>query len=68
MYIKIDNFVIVVIIMVSSEIEVLKREIEALRDEINTYIEYPEIFKEELVDSSGKIDILINKYMSLSSK
>lgn len=68
MYIKIDNFVIVVIIMVSSEIEALKREIEALRDEINTYIEYPEIFKEELVDSSGKIDILINKYMSLSSK
>lgn len=68
MYIKIDNFVIVVIIMVSSEIEDLKREIEALRDEINTYIEYPEIFKEELVDSSGKIDILINKYMSLSSK
>ncbi len=68
MYIKIDNFVIVVIIMVSSEIEALKREIEELRDEINTYIEYPEIFKEELVDSSGKIDILINKYMSLSSK
>ncbi len=68
MYIKIDNFVIVVIIMVNSEIEALKREIEALRDEINTYIEYPEIFKEELVDSSGKIDILINKYMSLSSK
>jgi hypothetical protein len=54
--------------MVNSEIEALKREIEALRDEINTYIEYPEIFKEELVDSSGKIDILINKYMSLSSK
>ncbi|WP_092726862.1 aspartyl-phosphate phosphatase Spo0E family protein [Romboutsia lituseburensis] len=54
--------------MANSEIEALKKEIEALRDEINTYIEYPEIFKEELVDSSNKIDLLINKYMSLSSK
>ncbi|MCR8746150.1 aspartyl-phosphate phosphatase Spo0E family protein [Romboutsia lituseburensis] len=54
--------------MANSEIEALKKEIEVLRDEINTYIEYPEIFKEELVDSSNKIDLLINKYMSLSSK
>lgn len=57
-----------VISVANSEIEALKKEIEALRDEINTYIEYPEIFKEELVDSSNKIDLLINKYMSLSSK
>ncbi|MGL4914493.1 MAG: aspartyl-phosphate phosphatase Spo0E family protein [Romboutsia sp.] len=54
--------------MINSELEALKKEIEILRDEINTYIEYPEIFKEELVDSSNKIDVLINKYMSLSSK
>lgn len=54
--------------MVNSEIEVLKKEIEVLRDEINTYIEYPDIFKDELVDSSNKIDILINKYISLSNK
>ncbi|EGT4885795.1 Spo0E family sporulation regulatory protein-aspartic acid phosphatase, partial [Clostridioides difficile] len=27
---------------------------------------YPEIFQEELVESSKKIDILINKYMYLS--
>ncbi|HSQ88759.1 aspartyl-phosphate phosphatase Spo0E family protein [Romboutsia sp.] len=54
--------------MVNSEIEALKKEIESLREEINTYIEYPDIFKEELVDSSNKIDILINKYISLSSK
>ena len=67
-YVKVDNFVIVVIIMVNSELEALKKEIEVLREEINTYIEYPEIFKEELVDSSNKIDVLINKYISLSSK
>lgn len=51
--------------MASDKLEVLKREIEILRDEINTYIEYPEIFKDELVESSSKIDILINRYMSL---
>ncbi|CCL74012.1 Conserved hypothetical protein [Clostridioides difficile E28] len=66
MYIKIYKFVIVVIIMVNNELEALKNEIEAVREEINTYIEYPEIFQEELVESSKKIDILINKYMYLS--
>lgn len=54
--------------MANGELEALKKEIEALRDEINTYIEYPEIFKEEIVDTSNKIDILINKYMDLSNK
>lgn len=52
--------------MANNELEALKKEIENLRDEINTYIEYPEIFKEELVDSSNRIDILINKYILLS--
>ena len=52
-------------IMADNDIEVLKKEIELLRDEINTYIEYPEIFKDELVESSSKIDRLINTYMSL---
>lgn len=55
----------VVMIMANNDAEVLKKEIEVLRDEINTYIEYPEIFKDELVESSNKIDILINKYMNL---
>lgn len=54
--------------MTNRELEMLKKEIELLREEINTYIEYPEIFKEELVESSNKIDKLINKYMLLSSK
>ena len=66
MYIKIYKFVIVVIIMANNELEALKNEIEEVREEINTYIEYPEIFQEELVESSKKIDILINKYMYLS--
>lgn len=55
----------VVIIMAYSNAEVLKKEIELLRDEINAYIEYPEIFKDELVEASTKIDLLINKYMDL---
>lgn len=52
--------------MANNELEALKKEIEKLRDEINTYIEYPEIFKDEIVDSSNRIDILINKYILLS--
>lgn len=55
----------VVIFMAYNDADVLKKEIEILRDEINTYIEYPEIFKDELVEASSKIDVLINKYMDL---
>lgn len=51
--------------MANSELETLKMEIEELREEINTYIEYPEIFKDELLEASSKIDILINRYMSV---
>ncbi len=54
--------------MTNRVLEELKSEIELLREEVNTYIEYPEIFKEELIESSNKIDILINKYMLLSNK
>lgn len=49
--------------MDKSELEALKKEIEEVRELINTYIEYPEIFKEELVESSQKIDMLINEYI-----
>lgn len=52
--------------MANSELETLKIEIEELRQEINTYIQYPEIFKEELIEASQKIDVLINKYIFLS--
>lgn len=52
--------------MANSKLEALKIEIEELRQEINTYIQYPEIFKEELIESSQKIDVLINKYIFLS--
>lgn len=52
--------------MANRDLEMLKTEIEELREEINTYIEYPDIFKDELVESSKKIDILINKYIQLS--
>lgn len=53
-------------IMTDIDLEILKKQIESLREEINTYIEYPEIFREELIESSSKIDELINKYMNLS--
>lgn len=52
--------------MANKELETLKRDIEVLREQINTYIEYPEIFKDELIESSNRIDILINKYIHLT--
>lgn len=52
--------------MTKNEMVLLKKEIETLREEINTYIEYPDIFKEELVSASNKIDEAINKYIKLS--
>lgn len=54
--------------MTNKELYVLKKEIEALREEINTYIEYPDIFKEELVSTSQKIDEAINKYIKLTKE
>ena len=54
--------------MVNSELEMLKQEIDALREQIYAYMEYPEIFRDEVLESSSKIDILINKYMALTSK
>ena len=35
-------------------------EINALSEQIHAYMEYPDIFKDELVASSNEIDILIN--------
>jgi len=58
---------IVVVFMDKSELEALKKEIEEVRELINTYIEYPEIFKDELVESSKKIDMLINEYIKQAS-
>lgn len=54
--------------MTKDELVLLKKEIEALREEINTYIEYPDIFKDELVSTSNKIDQAINKYIQLSKE
>ena len=52
--------------MTDIDLEILKKQIESLRDEINTYIEYPEIFKDELIETSSKIDELINKYINVA--
>lgn len=52
--------------MTDIDLEILKKQIESLREEINTYIEYPEIFKDELIETSSKIDELINKYINIA--
>ncbi|HSQ33516.1 MAG TPA: aspartyl-phosphate phosphatase Spo0E family protein [Peptostreptococcaceae bacterium] len=52
--------------MTKADLGKIKEEIESLREEINRYIQYPDIFKEELVESSQKIDILINEYLEFS--
>lgn len=52
--------------MENSELEIIKKEIEEVREQINTYIQYPEIFEDELTEASKQIDILINKYIYLS--
>lgn len=57
-----------VIKVTNNELILLKQEIEALREEINTYIEYPDIFKEELVSASQRIDEAINKYIRLTKE
>ena len=54
--------------MANSELRILKQEIDELREQIHAYMEYPEIFKDELLESSNKIDMLINKYIALTSK
>ena len=52
--------------MENKEVEMINIEIEEVREQINTYIQYPEIFEEELTEASKQIDILINKYIHLS--
>ena len=54
--------------MANIELEILKQEIDALREQMHAYMEYPEIFRDEILESSIKTDILINKYMVLTSK
>ena len=45
--------------MVNSELEMLKQEIDALREQIYAYMEYPEIFRDELLESSTSPDNII---------
>ena len=52
--------------MENNELEMIKKEIEEVREQINTYIQYPEILEDELTEASKQIDILINKYIYIS--
>ena len=54
--------------MANIELEMLKQEIDALREQMHAYMEYPEIFRDEILESSIKMDILINQYVVLTSK
>ena len=47
--------------MANSELDILKGEIDALREQMHAYMEYPEIFKDELLESSNKIDSALNR-------
>ncbi|SHH02382.1 aspartyl-phosphate phosphatase Spo0E family protein [Tepidibacter thalassicus] len=51
--------------MKNDSLVMLKENIEDLREEINRYIEYPDIFKEEILLTSRRIDELINEYLKL---
>ena len=53
--------------MSKNEITQLKNDIEDLREEVNRYIEYPDIFKEEIMSTSRRLDELINEYLKLKS-
>lgn len=44
-----------------------KEEIEDIRTELNRYMEYPDIFKEEIEETSKVLDVLINKYMRMQN-
>lgn len=57
-----------VVNMIKADLDKIKEEIESLREEINRYIQYPDIFKEELVETSQKIDVLINEYLQFSKE
>lgn len=48
------------------ELEAIKKEIEELREHINRYVEYPDIFEEELLTTSRQLDKHINEYMRRS--
>lgn len=51
--------------MENNELEMIKKEIEEVREQINIYIQYPEIFEDELTEASKQIDILINYNIKL---
>ena len=51
--------------MLGKEYEWLKEEIDMLRGELNSYVNYREIYKEEILKLSQKLDLLIVKHMRL---
>lgn len=46
----------------------IKTQIEMLREELNVFVEHPEIFSNEIKEYSEKINKLINEYMINQTK
>ena len=53
--------------MDKKQLSQIKEEIEELRQEMYTYLEYPVIFEMELIEVNEKINKLINQYTILSN-
>ena len=53
--------------MDKKQLSEIKEEIEELRQEMYTYMEYPGIFEMELMETNKKINKLINQYMILNN-
>lgn len=50
------------------KLERIKEKIESLREDINRYVQYPDIFKEEIDATSNRMNGLINEYIRLNEK
>lgn len=56
------------VVLVEDKLERIKEKIESLREDINRYVQYPDIFKEEIDATSNRMNGLINEYIRLNEK
>lgn len=56
------------VVLVEDRLERIKEKIESLREDINRYVQYPDIFKEEIDATSNRMNGLINEYIRLNEK
>ncbi len=46
-----------------NKLDGIKKQIDEIRQEIYNYMEYPDIFEQEIMEASNRINELINEYM-----